>query len=105
MDEAPADTPDPTRTDDAGPSPFRWWQVIAVALIVALCDIVIYRGKGYAGWAALFAGAPALMCLAATRAKRVDAMVPIAVMLLLLALRLFWFGSALPVGLGFALLA
>lgn len=86
------------------PPPFRWWQFAPVVLLVVLCDLTIFRGKGYAGYASLFLGAPLLMAAAAAGRRIGREAVPVAVMLLLLALRLAWFGSAWQLALGFALL-
>ena len=107
MDEQP--TPDPVAAaEDGNGAPFRMWQALAVVGIVALYDLVVYRGHGYAGWAAMFVGTPALMCVARNRAveyRSHGAILLIAAMLLLIAVRLFWYGSALPAVVGFALLA
>src|SRR5262245_10451807 len=34
---------------------------VLVVIVVAVCDIVIYRGEGFAGYALLFAALPLLM--------------------------------------------
>jgi len=85
-------------------SSFGPLQFLAVLLFVALADVTIYRGMGYAGYAALFAAGPLLMAVAALR-PRLRHVLPIAALAVLLSVRLAWWGSPLGVGLGFALLA
>ena len=36
--------------------PVGWRELLAVILMVVLVDVTVYRGHGYAGYAALFAG-------------------------------------------------
>jgi hypothetical protein len=75
-----------------------------VGLIVALADVVIYRGSGFAGYAALFAGGPLLLTLGCPRVRPAAGLLPIVAMLILLALRMVWLGSNLGLAAGFVLL-
>jgi hypothetical protein len=84
--------------------PARWREVAAIGLLVALCDLAIYRGGGYAGYAALFAAAPLLLIAGAPRIGRRRAAAAVGVMLALLAARLVWCGSILSAAVGFALI-
>ncbi len=79
-------------------------EIICVLALVALCDVTIYRGHGYAGLAALMAGAPLLAwCGSAERRPR-RSIWPVALLLLLVAVRLVWCGSTLAAVAGFGLL-
>jgi hypothetical protein len=79
-------------------------EVVAVLLIVALCDITIYRGNGYAGLAVLLLGFPLLFALGVRRpALRFSTWLLVG-MLALLAARLLWIGSLLGAASGFGLL-
>jgi hypothetical protein len=84
--------------------PARWREVAAIGLVAALCDLAIYRGGGYAGYAALFAAAPLLLIVGAPRMGRRGAAAAVGVMLALLAARLVWCGSFLSAAVGFALI-
>ena len=77
---------------------------VAVLLLIALCDVTIYRGAGFAGLAALFLIAPVLLILASPRPRLKLGFWIVGGMLLLLAARLFWLGSVLGVTIGFVLL-
>jgi hypothetical protein len=113
------------------PPPTRWPELLAVVLLVVLCDLAIYRGQGFAGYALLFAVAPLLMAIGSPlRGKK--GTVPdqpsvgarrngpkgaahrgglspfshcwiLGAMLLLLAAKMLWCGSVLLVAAGFAL--
>jgi hypothetical protein len=82
----------------------RWREIVAVGLMVVLCDLTMYRGTGFAGYALLFALAPVLLVVAAPRLRGNVAMAAIGGMAALLAIRLVWCGSALQTVIGFALL-
>jgi hypothetical protein len=84
--------------------PASWREVAVIGLLVALCDVAIYRGGGFAGYAALFAVAPILLLLGAPRIGRRGSAAIIGAMLAILAVRLVWSGSILPGAVGFALL-
>ena len=79
-------------------------ELIALGLLVAVCDLTIYGGRGYAGFGALFVVAPLLLLLGTVRRKFDRSGWVLAPLLVLLAIRLVWCGSALAVALGFALL-
>ena len=79
-------------------------ELIALGLLVALCDLTIYRGRGYAGYGALFVVAPLLLLLGTVRLKFDRSGWVLAGLLGLLAVRLVWCGSWLAVAVGFALL-
>lgn len=86
------------------PSPYRWWQIPVLLAAVALCDVTIYRGEGYAGYAALFAIAPLLFCLLRFQPRRLVTVFLTMLMLGMLAAKLLWWGGGLQIGIGFALL-
>lgn len=79
-------------------------EVLAVALIVALCDVTIYRGEGYAGLGALFTVAPLLILLGVVSRRFDSSSWILAPLLVLTSLRLVWCGSLGAVIAGFALL-
>ncbi len=41
--------------------PVRWRELLAVLFVVALADVTVYRGHGWAGYACLFVGMPLLL--------------------------------------------
>src|SRR5688572_1388524 len=43
--------------------PLRWREILAVVLLIALCDVTIYRGEGFSGFALLMAVGPGLLLL------------------------------------------
>lgn len=94
---------EPIQQDD--PPAYRWWQVIVLIAAVALCDITIYRGEGFAGYALLFTAAPVLFCLLRFRPQSFSRLVLLGLLLGLLAARLAWWGSDWHLAIGFALLA
>ncbi len=79
-------------------------RLLSVLLSVALADVTIYRGAGFAGLALLMVVAPALLFLGSPRPALGASAWLVGGMLLLLAGRLFWLGSPLAVGAGFVLL-
>jgi len=79
-------------------------ELAAIVGIVALADLTIYRGAGFAGLAALFAAGPALLLLGSQRPALKASFWIVAAMLLLLAMRLIWQGSVLGVVSGCILL-
>ncbi len=91
--------------DEPGPPKFQPRQRVIVLLIAVLCDVVIYRGNGFAGLSLLFVVAPILFCIGKFNPARIGDLTVVAVMLILLSVRLLWYGSVLPAALGFALLA
>jgi hypothetical protein len=95
-----------TRTEP----PVRWVEWAALLLLIALADMTVYRGNGYAGYAVLFGVAPWILWCGAPRGRTWQGGRPrmsllcAAVMLLLLAGRLLWCGWAWNILVGFALL-
>jgi hypothetical protein len=87
-----------------GLPPAGWRELLALIALVAICDVTIYRGHGFAGYALLFVTAPLLLCLGSTRPQFGRPYWIVAAMLLVLAMKLVWLGSWLLVGAGFALL-
>jgi hypothetical protein len=111
----------PPRTAADQP-PLRWRELLVVLALVVLCDLTIYRGHGFAGYALLFAAAPLLLALGAPRLRGkgnrtckgdspifADAKIGtvpcwiVAAMLVALAAKMLWCGSVLLVASGFAL--
>lgn len=94
----------PLRPLDDQP-PVRWREVAALLAAVALYDLAIYRGQGFAGYATVFLLSPVLLVWGAFRPRMSTAARLTGVMLLLLAIRTAWCGSGLQLAVGFALLA
>ncbi len=99
----PADTTE-SPEHSANFNPLRWRELIALVAVVVLADLVIWRGQGFAGYAALFAAAPCLLLLGCPRPKLSMSALVVAAMLWLLAARMVWLGSGLAVAAGFVLL-
>jgi type IV secretory pathway VirB2 component (pilin) len=59
-------------------------------LLVVLCDAVMYRGHGFAGYALLCIAAPGLLLLGSSRPGLRASVGIVAGMLLLLAARMIW---------------
>lgn len=87
------------------PTPVRWRELLAVLIVVVLCDLAIYRGHGFAGYAALFLLSPFVLAWGAYRPRFGASAWLFGTMLLLLAAKAVWCGSPLIVAIGFALLA
>ncbi len=49
--------------------PTKWRELLAVLLLVVLCDLTIYRGQGFAGYALLFVAAPLLLTIGSPRPR------------------------------------
>jgi hypothetical protein len=81
--------------------PVRGRELLAVSLLVVLCDLTIYRGRGFAGYGLLFVVAPILLWFGSPSIKRLKAGWLIVPLLWALAARLVWCGSALAVCCGF----
>ena len=103
MSDADGPLPRAARFDPTDP-PVRWRELLAVVLLVALADLTIYRGHGFAGWAALLVLAPLLLVLGMPKLHLRRSVGLIAAMLLVLSLRMIWLGSALGAVTGLALL-
>ncbi len=84
--------------------PPRIREFIAVLGLVVLADLTVYRTEGLAGLSILFAVAPMLMVLASPIRRTTSNSWMIDGMLLLLAARLVWCGTALGVVCGCGLL-
>jgi hypothetical protein len=85
------------------PPPLRWRESLAIVLLVVLCDLTIYRGHGFAGYAVLFFAAPFLLAMGSPRPRCGAVAWLLGAMLVVLAIKLAWCGSALLVAAGFAL--
>jgi hypothetical protein len=86
-------------------APVRRRELLAIFLLVVVSDLIIYRGYGFAGYAALFVVTPLLLLMGSPQPRRSLAAVVVACMLLVLAAKLVWLGSALLAVAGFVLLA
>lgn len=85
--------------------PVRARELVAVIAAVMLCDLTIYRGHGFSGFALLFVVLPVLIVLGSFRPWRGTAAWATGSMLLLLSAKLVWGGSTLAVAAGFAIIA
>jgi hypothetical protein len=85
-------------------TPIVWREVAAVVLVVIAADLTIYRARDFAGVAAFLLSAPLLLTLGAMRPNPTWRWWTINSMLLLLAVRMLWCGSALQVFVGMVLL-
>jgi hypothetical protein len=79
----------------------RWREILAVLLLVVICDLAIYRGTGFFGYALLFVLAPLCLALGSDLLRGHRRGWLFVVVLLALAIRLAWCGSWLAVGCGF----
>lgn len=86
-------------------TPLRWREPAALIAAVVLYDVTIYRGHGFAGYAAAFLFSPFILAWGAFRPRRGAAAWVTGIMLVLLAVRATWCGSGLLLAVGFALLA
>jgi hypothetical protein len=77
---------------------------VAVLLLVVLCDLTIYRGQGFAGYAALFVIAPLLLWLGAVGPHMRTSLWTVGTMTAVLAVKMIWCGSFLLLAAGSALL-
>jgi len=102
-DSKPPSPPAPGRAGREQP-PVRWREVLAVLLLVVLCDVTIYRGQGFAGYALLFVLAPVLLLLGSPRPRHRLSLWTVGLMLAVLAAKMLWCGSLYLVAAGFALL-
>ncbi len=96
-----------TATSTREQPPLGWREILAVFLLVVLCDLTMYRGQGFAGLALLFVGAPALLLLGSHRPRCGLGFWIVGLMLVALAAKMFWCVSWLPalhVAAGFVLL-
>jgi hypothetical protein len=78
--------------------PVGWRELLAVVLLVAVADVTVYRGHGYAGYAALYAAVPWLLLwgLPAGRVlggrRRWGSALVVGILLTVLAARMVWSG-------------
>ena len=79
-------------------------ELVSLFLIIVLCDLTIYRGRGFAGYGALFAAAPLLLMLGLVRRKFDSSCWILAPFLALTSIRLIWCGSTVAVVAGFVVL-
>jgi hypothetical protein len=85
-------------------APARWRELFCLMLIVAVCDVTIYRGHGFAGYSLLFGVLPILIVWGMAQRRKHASLWILAPMLVLLAGRLLWCGSWLTVCVGVAVL-
>lgn len=85
-------------------SPVTRREIVAILLMVVLCDLTVYRAAGFAGYALLFAVAPALLLLGSQRPRLGWRLGLVGLMTLVLAVKMVWLGSGLLVAAGFTLL-
>ncbi|HEX5104249.1 MAG TPA: hypothetical protein VFV87_10585, partial [Pirellulaceae bacterium] len=80
------------------------WAIVreigAVLLLVALADVTIYRGAGFAGLALALVAGPIFLLLGSSRPSLKASFWLVVAMILLLAARMIWLGSALAVAVG-----
>ena len=84
--------------------PLRWRELLAILLLIVLCDITMYRGQGPAGYALLFLAAPVLLLLGSPRPHAGPRLWIVSAMLVAISAKTVWCGSGLQLAAGFALL-
>jgi hypothetical protein len=92
---APAEPPPQT--------PVTLREILAIACLVVLADLTIYRGSGFAGYAAFFLMGPVLLWFGAPRPRLKWGFFVIGLMLVAAAVKTLWCGSVLLVAAGFSL--
>lgn len=85
-------------------SPVSIREIIALALLVILSDLTLYRSEGFLGPGVLFLIVPGLLAMGKARVKWDRSIGILVFMLLLVSLRLAWCGSYLAVVAGFVIL-
>ena len=73
--------------------PVGWTELVVVAVAVALCDLTIFRGRGYTGYAALVVGLPLLLAFGSPSRRWNQGVLFTAELLIGVAVRLAWCGS------------
>ncbi len=73
--------------------PVSWTELVVVAVAVALCDLTIFRGHGYAGYAVLVVGLPLLLAFGSPSRRWNQGVLFTAELLIGVAVRLAWCGS------------
>ena len=81
-------------------SPVRWREIVSLVLIIVLCDVTIYRGSGFAGYAALVAGVSLLLAVGVPTKRPQLATWVFAVLVAGASVRLVWCGSGLSITAG-----
>ena len=81
-------------------SPVRWLEIVCLMLIVVLCDVTIYRGEGFAGYAAVVAGVSVLLAGGVPSKRSSTATWVFAILVAGAAARLTWCGSGLSFSAG-----
>lgn len=81
-------------------SPVTWWEIVSLVLIIVLCDVTIYRGSGFAGYAALVAGVSVLLVVGVPSKRPQVATWVFAILVAGVAARLVWCGSGLSLAAG-----
>jgi hypothetical protein len=71
----------------------RWGELLGILCLVALCDVTIYRGDGFAGYALLFSAGPILLWLSSSRRFGGPALWTVWILLAALSVKLLWCGS------------
>ena len=73
--------------------PVGWTELIVVAVAIVLCDLTIFRGHGYAGYAVLVIGLPLLLAFGSPSRRWNQGVLFTAELLIGVAVRLAWCGS------------
>lgn len=76
-------------------SPVHWPEAVSLLLIVVLCDVTVYRGSGFAGYAALVIGLPTLLLMGVPSKQPLRVTWLLGLLLAGSAIRLVWCGSGL----------
>ena len=100
----PAAIPQQTVIDAEPVEDSRLREIFAILATVVLADLTIYRGHGYMGLAIFLPAAAVLLVCGKPRLSVGGSFWVVGGMLLLLVLRLAWYGSPLQVVAGFVLL-
>ena len=102
--EAEESSPSTDSVSKSETHPLRGRAILCLLAIVALADLAIYRGAGFAGYALLLAASPLLVFIGIAP-RNADRSLYIAwPLLILIAARLLWCGDWLAVAIGFSLL-
>jgi hypothetical protein len=86
-------------------SPVRLPELASLLLIILLCDVTIYRGSGFAGYAALVFGLPLLLLIGIPTKTPLRSTWLYGLLVAAAAVRLLWCGSGLAVVSGVVALA